>query len=1187
MASTDLEPDAQPTGAWASEQATWDFELARPGHVLESLDRSIGTVPRVQLPDTAADDTGGAVTEPPSDAMPAPAERGGRYQLFGEIARGGMGAVLRGRDPDLGRDLAVKVLLESPEGNPPLVRRFVEEAQIGGQLQHPGIVPIYELGAFADRRPYFTMKLVKGRTLSALLSERESPAHDLPRFLSIFEAICQTVAYAHARGVIHRDLKPSNVMVGSFGEVQVMDWGLAKVLKQGGVADEPLAGPAAEESQVSTVRSGSNLDESHAGSIMGTPAYMAPEQAAGESERIDRQADVFGLGSILCAILTGQPAFTGRDAVEIVRKAMRGDTADALTRLEGCGAEAELIAVARDCLAVKPEDRPRDATVVAERITAYLAGVQARVQAAERERAVAVARAVEERRRRKVQLALAASVLALTTLGGLSTSYYLQQRQARAAAGERVIDRVTTLQKQALDQPEEIRRWEVALAAADQADAAGDPNTMAQLAALSKQIHAGLDAARSDKALLDRVVDIRLAFVDDQDGSATDHDYAGAFREAGIDLASLPPAEAGAKLVARPPSVALALATAVDDWAAVRRGKRADLAGAARLSAAARIADPDLRRTELRSALDQPDKTARLTALKALANKANFDELGPISLHLLGTGLSAAGDTTMAEMVLRKAQRRHPRDAWVNYALAGVLTKLNRLDESIRFYTAAQAVLPESAHELAHVLERRGDSDEALEVFRDLKRLRPGDARNLACLGTALHHKGLLREADETYRAAVVAGRDEIRRHPDDALAHTNLGGVLKYLGQLDEAIAEGRTAIRLKPDLVRAHVLLGSALQGQAKFDEAIAEYREAIRLDPDDADAHGALGHALQAKQKLDESVTECRTAIRLRPEIAEHHYNLANALMFLGKLDLAADEFRAAIQRDPNYAEAHCNLGLVLQNQGDHAGAVEMLRKGHDLGSRRPGWRYPSAQWVAEAERELAVAQGRALPAANADAGPGDSDAFAGIHKRAHELAPSKPGEAEPLFRQALDGYRKAQGPDGALTLDLTLDLATLLDRTGRGADAEPLFRSALEQFRKKFGPADPRTAGIMAVLGQSLIQRGEWSSAEPVLRECLAIRERSQPDEWTTFNTRSTLGGSLLGQKKYAEAEALVVEGYEGMKAREDKIPQPGKPRLTEAAERVVKLYEAWGKPEKAAEWRARLPKPADEAKKPDP
>ncbi len=143
------------------------LEPTMPGRVLESLAHSIGSVPRVLLPDTAADDRDVAIIKPSSDEMPSPGLRGDRYQLFGEIARGGMGAVLKGRDADLGRDLAVKVLLEAHREKPELVRRFVEEAQIGGQLQHPGIVPVYELGTFADSRPYFTMKLVKGRTLAA------------------------------------------------------------------------------------------------------------------------------------------------------------------------------------------------------------------------------------------------------------------------------------------------------------------------------------------------------------------------------------------------------------------------------------------------------------------------------------------------------------------------------------------------------------------------------------------------------------------------------------------------------------------------------------------------------------------------------------------------------------------------------------------------------------------------------------------------------------------------------------------------------------------------------------------------------------------------------------------------------------------------------------------------------------
>ena len=252
--------------------------------------------PNVQLRDLP--DESEPLIQPRSTEMPMRNGTSlGRYQFQGEIARGGMGAILKGRDVELGRDLAIKVLLETHQGNPEVVSRFIEEAQIGGQLQHPGIVPVYELGTFTDpdRRPYFAMKLVRGQTLAALLAERKDRAgrgshdparagalrgspdpalpateglpsgpDDLHRFLAIFEQVCQTMAYAHARGVIHRDLKPSNVMVGNFGEVQVMDWGLAKVLPRGGIADEASTQPI-NETAVMTVRSGSSGSARFAG----------------------------------------------------------------------------------------------------------------------------------------------------------------------------------------------------------------------------------------------------------------------------------------------------------------------------------------------------------------------------------------------------------------------------------------------------------------------------------------------------------------------------------------------------------------------------------------------------------------------------------------------------------------------------------------------------------------------------------------------------------------------------------------------------------------------------------------------------------------------------------------------------------------------------------------------------------
>ena len=272
----------------------------------------------------------------------------GRYQLLGEIGRGGMGAVLKGRDPDLGRDLAVKVLLEEHRDDPELVRRFVEEAQIGGQLQHPGIVPVYELGQFADGRPYFTMKLVKGRTLAALLEERGDPAHDLPRFLAIFEQVCQTMAYAHARGVIHRDLKPSNIMVGRVRRGAGDGLGPGQGPAPGGTADEPRPQPdEAAVSVIRTVRSGSDADQL-AGRLAcwaRRPTWRRSRPAATSS---DRRA-----GRRLRAGL--DPVRDPDRPAGVHRPVARGDPPQGearrhgrrLRRLDGCGADAELVGPGR------------------------------------------------------------------------------------------------------------------------------------------------------------------------------------------------------------------------------------------------------------------------------------------------------------------------------------------------------------------------------------------------------------------------------------------------------------------------------------------------------------------------------------------------------------------------------------------------------------------------------------------------------------------------------------------------------------------------------------------------------------------------------------------------------------------------------------------------------------------------
>ncbi|MGH7135694.1 MAG: serine/threonine-protein kinase [Pirellulales bacterium] len=302
----------------------------------------------------------------PGVALPAVGPE--RYELLDEIDSGGMGRIVRGRDPILGRYLAVKMLGNDLTDSAAARRRFLAEARISSRLRHPGILPVYELGQFTDGRPYFTMPLIEGRSMSALLKARPDPTHDLARFVTIFQQICQTLAFAHSHGIIHRDLKPSNVMVGPFGEVQVIDWGLSKSLFS--TEEVPAGGP--QPSEWVLLRGGRAGDGlSVAGALIGTPAYMAPEQARGEVERVGKCSDVFSLGAILCEILTDQPPYVGERA-GVLAAARSADLGAAHARLDAAS-NRELAAMAKAWLAPGPDDRPREAAVVVQQLDEHLA----------------------------------------------------------------------------------------------------------------------------------------------------------------------------------------------------------------------------------------------------------------------------------------------------------------------------------------------------------------------------------------------------------------------------------------------------------------------------------------------------------------------------------------------------------------------------------------------------------------------------------------------------------------------------------------------------------------------------------------------------------------------------------------------------------------------------------------------
>jgi serine/threonine protein kinase/Flp pilus assembly protein TadD len=1004
-----------------------------PGSVLWALRGSLGPLRPVLLRE--AEGESAHVVKPKSDAMPALEETGTRYRLSGEIARGGMGAVLRGRDVDLGRDLAVKVLLPTHQDDPDVVQRFIEEAQIGGQLQHPGVVPVYDIGRFGDR-PFFTMKLVKGQTLRALLGERADPAADRPRLLGIALQVAQTLAYAHAKGVIHRDLKPANVMVGAFGEVQVMDWGLAKVLAEGGSADEEKASRERERPEdgtmIRTARStglaGRQGTDTEAGALLGTPAYMPPEQANGDVAHLDRRADVFGLGALLCEVLTGQPPYVGRSGEEVRRKAANGDLADALARLDGGGADHELIALTKKCLAAEASDRPRNAQEVADGLSAYLNGVQERLQTAQRERAVALAREAEQRKRRKVQLALAAAVVALLVGGGAFAWWRNDLAQVGREREARNAEAVAALLGQAEEalKAGDAAKAQVALEAARKRSAEGGAEKEAER----------LGRLGADLALLrdlDAVDQFRWTWSENQfpNPAVVAARTREALRWFGADPEAVPADEAVARVSAS--AVRERIVSALD--------RLLVLPQAAGVRALLRRVDADPYRDLVRDAVlaRGAAKLAQLAGQdEALEQPAGFvaflGEIGEIPVQ-------------RRRQLLQAAVSRRPGDLALLMTLGETYDR-NRQDEAdalLRWYQAAVAAAPANyaAHiNLGAVLDEKGQVDEAIACFRQAIELDPKQAGARNNLGVALDRKGQVDEAIACYRKAIALD-------PKYARAHINLGLALSRKGQADEAIACFRKAVAGDPKYAVAHTGLGNALRDKGQVDEAIACYHKALALDPKYVVAYCNLGIALEGKGRLDGAIACYRKAVELNPKEAKVHYSLGRALHGKGRLDEASACYQKAIALNPKDAEAHCNLGSVLSHQGRFAESLGAYKRGHELGRKQPGWRYPSAVWVRQAERLAALEA--SLPAyLQGERKPRDASeclALVGVchAKKLHHAATRLYADAfaaEPKLADDLrTGHRYKAGRHAALAA------------AGQGADAARLDDAAKAKLRRQ--------------------------------------------------------------------------------------------------------------------------------------
>jgi serine/threonine protein kinase/Flp pilus assembly protein TadD len=1125
--------------ATAAERAAYlDVACASDPELRERVERLLAAQSRVsRFLETPAPALIGtlaepSVTEPPGTVV-------GPYRLLEQIGEGGMGTVWMAEQTEpIQRRVAVKVVKEGMDTREVLAR-FEAERQALALMEHPNIARILDAGKTPSGRPYFVMELVEGQPITRYCDGIRLGVRER---LELFGDVCRAVQHAHQKGIIHRDLKPSNVLVAPYDGkpvVKVIDFGVAKATGQ---------------------RLTDKLLFTGFGALVGTPEYMSPEQAEVNNQDIDTRSDVYSLGVLLYELLTGTTPLGRKrlkqaallEVLRLIREeepprpSVRLSTTDDRPsvaanrglepkRLSGV-VRGELDWIAMRALEKDRGRRYQSAGGLAADVQRYLADEP--VEACPPSAAYRLGKFA---RRNKGRLAAAALVLfVLASLGGVAawTARERADRRQEAALGQ-VARRAATEaevgrdleEARALCREERLRE---ASALVDHAQA------VAARGEAGDDLGRRVAQARADVDMAVRLEAIRLERAAVADGSfdfaGADARYRDAFRGYGIDVTALDAGAAAARVRASP--IRELLLAALDDWVVVQVLLGGRGAVPRPLLAVLQQADADPWRGRLRDALGRGDQRA----LKGLSRNPKAAAQPPATLVLLGAVLGGAGERALAAEMLRSAQRRHPGDFWVNHNLAWALerSKPARPAEAVRYYQAALALRPDSPGvrlNLGNALRAQGDLPGAAAECRKALELRPGNAYGHNNLGVALRAQGDLAGAVAEYRkavklrpdyaeahnnlgaalanlgdlaGAVAAFRKAIDLRPDYAEAHTGLGINLRARGDLPGAVAAYRKAIDLRPDYANAHTCLGVALHAQGNLAGAAAAHRQAIALEPDNAVAHDNLGNVLAEQGNLAGAVAAHRKALDLRPGYARAHNNLAVALAAQGDVDGAVAEYRKALALEPGHPLTHCSLGGVLLRAGDFQAALAEARRGHELGSKRPRWKFPSAAWVRECERFLALdARLPGILARNAtpaDAGgriqlaklcsykrlngaaahfyeaafaaaPELADAPGGGHRYNAARAGALAGCGRGQDADRLDDRERARLRRQALDW-LRADLAALGRRLGGGADRGRPAAGVLRALQRWH--ADPGLAGVRgeAVLGLPGAERPPW-------------------------------------------------------------------------------------------------------------
>jgi serine/threonine-protein kinase len=681
------------------------------------------------------------------------------------LGKGGMGIVYEAEHVALKRKVALKVILAGGHADDEQLARFRREAEAVARIQHPNIVQIYDVGE-RDGLPYFAMEYVPGGGLDRKLAGNPQPPREAA---ALVQTLARAMQAAHDRGVVHRDLKPANVLLGlsdsgsqsgdsqpSLGVPKVADFGLAKRL---------------DEATLHTA----------SGAVLGTPSYMAPEQALGDSRRVGAAADVYALGAILYECLTGRPPFRAETRLETLRQVLNEEPVPPSWLNPGAARDLETICL--KCLHKTPGRRYASAAALADDLQRFLAG----------ESIVARRPSVWERALKGVRRRPAATALVGLLLGVVGYLVAAALRLEREHMEVRYRVSSTLEQAGQLQQQAQFAEARALLErAAGWLGESGPADLRDRVEALRQDLElmARLDAIRLRKAMM-----VRGNF----DFASADRAYAAIFQKVGLarpDDEAAAVAERIRRSAVRGPLVA-----ALDDWA----GAIGDRQRRAWVLEVARRADPHPWCDRFRSPMVWEDATA----LQQLVAEAPIAELSPQLLAVVGIRLMALGGDP--EAFLTAAVEQYPGDFWLNFILGTALTQ-RRPEEAVGYYRAALAVRPGTAvvyNNLAVALQARDRHDEAIAACRKAIRLDPAYPRVYYSLSVALQARGRWDEA-------IAACCKAIELDPRYALAHTTCGVALRVQGRLDEAIAAHCKAIELDPSLYEAWHNLRVALRAR-----------------------------------------------------------------------------------------------------------------------------------------------------------------------------------------------------------------------------------------------------------------------------------------------------------------------------------------------------------------------------------